>query len=129
MDVLEALSKKHKETPLISQMAEEAARQVENHDRWLHGSEDAVAEAVIVGNMIKTQMSADDLLAFKSVATEVARTVATAFREGEGDDVDKGAKLRKFLVKIVNKELYEERNISPSEDDALSELSVALNNI
>ncbi len=129
MDVLDHLSKKHKDTPLVSQMASEASRQVESHDRWVNESDEAIEHSVKAGKMIKSQMSAEDLSAYKSALGEVAKTVATAFREGEGDDQDKGAKIRKFLVKITNKSLYEERNISPEEDSALNELYSALQDI
>ena len=129
MSVLEELSKKHAKTPLISQMTAEAARQTGSHDRWVSESDDVVEHVVKAGNMIKAQMSAEDLAAYKSAVGEVARTVAAAFREGDDDYQGTGDKVRKFFVKLTNKSLYEERNISPAEDTALNELYGAVQNI
>lgn len=129
MKVLEKLSVANKDIQLISQMTGEAARQVDNHERWAVEADNAVADAVLAGQMIKTRMNSDDLSAYKVAVGEVARSVATAFREGDDDHQGTGDKIRKFLVKLTNKDLYEERNISPAEDTALNELADAMQDI
>ncbi len=131
MSVLEKLSQKHaKNTPLISQMTEEAARQTSNHEHWaLNASDTAVKDAVKGGHMIKAQMSHDDLRAYKDALGEVAREVAIAFREGEEAEPQGMDKLKGFVQKFTNKSLHEEKNISPREDSALTELYGALQEI
>jgi len=130
MSVLEMLSKKHKAEPLIAQMTAEAARQTGNHQRWAENASDtAIPCAVKAAKMLKSQMSNEDFHAYKSASAEVARAVATAFREGDAVDQSGGEKVRVFLLKILSKDVHEEQNISPAEDSALTELHQALEQV
>lgn len=130
MTALEHISKKYKKNPLISQLSGEAARQTGNHQRWSDASDNAVEDATKGAKLIKQQMSPEDLKAYREALREVARAVATAFREGEGDE-GQGvlSKIKSFSSKLINKEMHLEQNISPDEDTALIELYDSLHSV
>ncbi|MAQ71861.1 MAG: hypothetical protein CL565_06675 [Alphaproteobacteria bacterium] len=136
-DVLEKMAKTYKAFPLIMEMADNAVSQSGYHEKWKTDSDGAVAEAAIVAGMIKTMASKDELAAFKGACMQVATDVAKAYQEDEyhtevnhGMDYDVLVeKVANFFARISNRKLYEEMNISPAEDNALSELANALRNV
>lgn len=127
MAVLQRLAKHYSKTvPFVSEMCEESARQTQNHGRWATQSDDAVECAVKAAQVIKAQMGTDDLVAYKSAISEVARSVAVAFREGDSLEEGFSDKIKNGVLKLLNKDLHAEQNISPAEETALYTLLDAL---
>tara|TARA_B100000378_G_scaffold274766_2_gene269718 strand:+ start:1174 stop:1731 length:558 start_codon:yes stop_codon:yes gene_type:complete len=136
-NVLEKMAKTYKAFPLIKEMADNAVSQSGYHAQWKAESDNAVAEAAIVARMLKAAASQQELDAFKGACMQVATDVAKAYQEDEyHTDVNHGMdydvfveKVANFFARISNRKLYEEMNISPAEDNALSELANALRNV
>ena len=129
INVLETVAKSYKAIPLISEMATEAINQESNHVRWGAQANDAVVDAVRVGEILKSRLSADELNAYKKACLHVATAVAAAVEEnefGEAAQVGLGEKIGRFFSNLKGGSLKEEMNISPTEDSALTDLANAL---
>lgn len=130
MKTLEKLADEYQDKAiLVSQMCQEAARQKENHSRWGSQSGEAIQLCVKAGRIIQSQMDDSELLAYKEALAEVARSVAVAFREGDDGLLSFADKIRESALRLFNKDLYAEQNISPSEETALYNLLDALKTI
>ncbi len=129
MRVLEIISKTYKNIPLIREMAEQATYQESNHGRWAMTADEAVADAVRAGEILKTRLTAEELDAYKKACLHVATAVAAAVEEnefGEAAQVGFGEKIGRFFSNLKGGSLKEEMNISPTEDSALTDLANAL---
>lgn len=130
--VLESVAKTYKNIPLISEMAVQSVYQESNHARWAAQSDNAVAEAVRAGKMLKTRLSPEEMEAYKKACMHVATAVATAVEEnefGETAHVTIREKVGRFFSNLKGGSLKDEMNISPTEDSALTDLANALSTV
>lgn len=124
MNVLEKTASKYKHNTLISNMAREAHRQQSNHRRWMKDADDAIAQAVAAGKIVKSRLPEEAVAEYKAACMFVAESVAKAFEEGA--DGQKQGLISKIIGFFCGCEMNAERKISPTEDSALTELSEAL---
>ncbi|MGE4312790.1 MAG: hypothetical protein AB7E85_00790 [Pseudobdellovibrionaceae bacterium] len=121
--------------PLVSEMAMESVRQQTNHARWEAEEEKAVADAAEAARMIKNAYSDAEYAKFKAACMDVTTRVACAFREDAaagGADSGLSAFISKaggLFGRLSGSGLQAEKNISPAEDSALTELANALSKV
>ena len=95
---------------------------------------DLCGDAKKVNDIIKKFYTEDDVTSYKKMLVEVGTSVARAYRE-EGlvwDDNEAGkfdeftSKVSNFFGSIINRERHLDMNISPSEDEVITDVVLAM---
>jgi hypothetical protein len=132
--VLTKISRADATAPLVRELAEEALRQQASWARWEKSSDDILADATRCAKLVKAQGTLEELQSFRRAVMLVATSVARAVREDaeHGDaETESGfswlsEKVGAALMAVTDRGAYQDMNISPAEDTALTELLEAL---
>ncbi len=119
-------------TELVQELAAEALRRSGDQARWLGQEDTLLADVNKTAKMMRTQGTDDDYRSFGKSVMFAATSVARAFRE-EPEQEEERSKMARLLDKasslvgaVADREAYQDMSISPAEDSALHELSLAL---
>lgn len=120
-------------TEFIRELAAEAMRRSGDQAHWLGQEETLLEDVNQAARMMRLQATEEDYRSFGKSVMFAATSVARAFREEPETKDEEGGAMSRLLEKasslvgaVTDREAYQDMSISPAEDTALHELSVAL---
>ncbi|MEK7801834.1 MAG: hypothetical protein AAB276_05210 [Pseudomonadota bacterium] len=130
-EVLQSLSTT-KKSVLVAELASEALRQKSNWPRWSTSADTVLDDVVAAKDILKSQGTHLEMVAFSKALMLIGTVVAKAFREDNDLKEDKGylawltEKANELTLAVTDHEAYKDMNISPAESTALTELFMIL---
>lgn len=135
--ILNKLSQSGNAGSLCSEIAAEALRQKGSWSRWSKQVDNVIDDVSRAKQLVKGQVNQEEFVAFGRSLVTIATAVARAYREAEDtedENAEKGflswlaEKKAHVALALIDPQAHKDLNISPAEDNALTELIFALKN-